>query len=187
MTMAYSEEQRALRTAAERFAREKLAPRYQTREQEGRIDRALLREMGALGLIAGDLAESHGGLGLSSETTGLIDGGARLRRRQCRLCAIAWLAMRPDHRPPATRISLQLGCRASSPARASSRLPSPNRAADQTPPISPCRHGRSTPVMCSTARNPRSALPTRPMPFWSLLALGASRTAPTASAPFSCP
>jgi cyclohexanecarboxyl-CoA dehydrogenase len=70
--MAYSEEQRALRTAAERFAREKLAPRYQTREQEGRIDRALLREMGALGLIAGDLAESHGGLGLSSETTGLI-------------------------------------------------------------------------------------------------------------------
>jgi cyclohexanecarboxyl-CoA dehydrogenase len=72
LTMAYSEEQRALRTAAERFAREKLAPRYQTREQEGRIDRALLREMGALGLIAGDLAESHGGLGLSSETTGLI-------------------------------------------------------------------------------------------------------------------
>ena len=70
--MAYSEEQRALRTAAERFAREKLAPRYQTREQEGRIDRALVREMGALGLIAGDLAESHGGLGLSSETTGLI-------------------------------------------------------------------------------------------------------------------
>lgn len=72
MTTAYSEEQRALRTAAERFAREKLAPRYQTREQEGRIDRALVREMGALGLIAGDLAESHGGLGLSSETTGLI-------------------------------------------------------------------------------------------------------------------
>ncbi len=70
--MAYSEEQRALRTAAERFAREKLAPRYQTREQEARIDRALVREMGALGLIAGDLAESHGGLGLSSETTGLI-------------------------------------------------------------------------------------------------------------------
>jgi alkylation response protein AidB-like acyl-CoA dehydrogenase len=57
---------------AERFAREKLASRYQTREQEGRIDRALVREMGALGLIAGDLAESHGGLGLSSETTGLI-------------------------------------------------------------------------------------------------------------------
>ena len=72
MSMALSEEQRAFRTAAERFAREKLAPRYQAREREALIDRALVREMGALGLIGCDLPERHGGLGLTSETSGLI-------------------------------------------------------------------------------------------------------------------
>ena len=72
MSVAFSEEQRALQATAERFAREKLAPAYQAREQEAAIDRALVREMGALGLIAGDLPEQHGGLGLSSETSGLI-------------------------------------------------------------------------------------------------------------------
>jgi cyclohexanecarboxyl-CoA dehydrogenase len=72
VSIALSEEQRAFRTAAERFAREKLAPRYQAREREAAIDRALVREMGALGLIGCDLPERHGGLGLSSETSGLI-------------------------------------------------------------------------------------------------------------------
>ncbi len=66
------EDQQAFRTAAERFSREKLAPRYQAREQEAKIDRALVREMGSLGLIGTDLPERHGGLGLPSETTGII-------------------------------------------------------------------------------------------------------------------
>jgi len=69
---ALSDEQRAFRDSAERFAHEKLAPRYQAREQDGKLDRALVREMGALGLIGVDLPESHGGLGLPSETAGLI-------------------------------------------------------------------------------------------------------------------
>jgi cyclohexanecarboxyl-CoA dehydrogenase len=72
VTIPLSEEQRAFRTAAERFAREKLAPHYQAREQEAVIDRKLVREMGALGLIGVDLPERHGGLGLPSETAGLI-------------------------------------------------------------------------------------------------------------------
>jgi len=72
VTIPLSEEQRAFKTAAERFAREKLAPHYQAREQEPAIDRKLVREMGALGLIGTDLPESHGGLGLPSETTGVI-------------------------------------------------------------------------------------------------------------------
>ena len=72
MTIPLSEEQRAFRTAAERFAREKLAPHYQAREQEAAINRKLVREMGALGLIGVDLPERHGGLGLPSETAGLI-------------------------------------------------------------------------------------------------------------------
>jgi cyclohexanecarboxyl-CoA dehydrogenase len=71
-TIALSDEQREFRATAERFAREKLAPKYQAREQEAKIDRGLLRDMGALGLIAADLPERHGGLGQSSETSGLI-------------------------------------------------------------------------------------------------------------------
>lgn len=72
ITLPLSEEQREFRKVAERFAREKLAPAYQARERDAKIDRALLREMGALGLIAPDLPEKHGGLGQSSETSGLI-------------------------------------------------------------------------------------------------------------------
>ena len=72
MTIPFSDEQQAFKSAAERFAREKLAPRYQAREREAAIDRKLVREMGALGLIGADLPERHGGLGLPSQTTGLI-------------------------------------------------------------------------------------------------------------------
>jgi cyclohexanecarboxyl-CoA dehydrogenase len=72
MTPALSEEQGSFKSVAERFAREKLKPQYQTREREGVIDRALLREMGQLGLIGADLPDRHGGLGLPSETTGLM-------------------------------------------------------------------------------------------------------------------
>jgi cyclohexanecarboxyl-CoA dehydrogenase len=72
LSVTFSEEQRALQATAERFAKEKLAPAYQAREREAAIDRALVREMGALGLIAGDLPEQYGGLDLPSETSGLI-------------------------------------------------------------------------------------------------------------------
>jgi cyclohexanecarboxyl-CoA dehydrogenase len=67
-----SEEQRAFAETAHRFAREKIAPDYQRREQEGLVDRALVREMGALGLIAPELPENLGGLGVPSLTSGLI-------------------------------------------------------------------------------------------------------------------
>ncbi|MBV1698059.1 MAG: acyl-CoA dehydrogenase family protein [Hyphomicrobiales bacterium] len=72
ITLPLSDEQREFRATADRFAREKLKPGYQARERDVKIDRALMREMGALGLIAPDLPECHGGLGQSSETSGLI-------------------------------------------------------------------------------------------------------------------
>jgi len=72
VTLPLTDEQREFRATAERFAREKLKPAYQARERDAGIDRALMREMGALGLIAPDLPERHGGLGQSSETSGLI-------------------------------------------------------------------------------------------------------------------
>ncbi len=68
----FSEEQIAFRDTAERFARERLAPDYQKREQIGCIDRILVREMGRLGLIAPELPEALGGLGASSVTSGMI-------------------------------------------------------------------------------------------------------------------
>jgi cyclohexanecarboxyl-CoA dehydrogenase len=72
VTLALSDEQGAFKSVAERFAREKLAPHYQARERDAAVDRALMREMGRLGLIGADLPERHGGLGLPSETTGLM-------------------------------------------------------------------------------------------------------------------
>ncbi len=72
VTLPLSDEQREFRATADRFVREKIKPGYQTRERDSTIDRALMREMGALGLIAPDLPEQHGGLGQSSETSGLV-------------------------------------------------------------------------------------------------------------------
>jgi len=67
-----SDEQREIQAVAQRFSAEKVAPHYQKREAEARIDRALIREMGSLGLIAPELPEAFGGLGLASLTSGLI-------------------------------------------------------------------------------------------------------------------
>ena len=72
MDYALSEQQQAFRETAMRFAKEKLAPHYQKRATADRIDRALIKEMGALGLIAPDLPEQYGGFGESSVTAGII-------------------------------------------------------------------------------------------------------------------
>ena len=75
--MAYADptlpdELRSLQETAERFARERIAPRYMQREKEARVDKALIRELGELGLIAPELPEACGGLGLPSLASGLI-------------------------------------------------------------------------------------------------------------------
>jgi cyclohexanecarboxyl-CoA dehydrogenase len=72
MTYQLNEDQLQFRDMATRFAREKVAPDYQKREAEGKIDRALIRELGQLGLIAPELPEEFGGLGAPSVTTGVI-------------------------------------------------------------------------------------------------------------------
>jgi cyclohexanecarboxyl-CoA dehydrogenase len=72
MSFDLNDDQLAFQETARRFAREKLAPGYQRRETEGHIDRALVREMGSLGLIAPELPEEFGGLGAESLTSGLI-------------------------------------------------------------------------------------------------------------------
>ena len=73
MELNLSETHQQVEAVARRFAREKLLPRYVDRERtETKVDRALLRQMGELGLIAPEMPESLGGLGLDSVASGLI-------------------------------------------------------------------------------------------------------------------
>jgi cyclohexanecarboxyl-CoA dehydrogenase len=70
--MVLTEDQLALKDAARKFARQRLSPKYQQREREGRIDRTLLAEMGDLGLLGMDLPERYGGMGVDAVTTGAV-------------------------------------------------------------------------------------------------------------------
>ena len=73
MRRLLSQDQLAMQEAARTFSREQLLPRYQAREKtETVIDRALMQQMGSLGLIGADLGERYGGLGLGSVTAGII-------------------------------------------------------------------------------------------------------------------
>lgn len=67
-----TEEQQAFRETAARFAREHLAATYLERARGHVMDRALLRRMGALGLIGPDMPEEFGGLGASAVTAGIV-------------------------------------------------------------------------------------------------------------------
>lgn len=70
--MFETEELEALRDTVRRYAAEKIAPGYARREREGLLDRALMREMGAMGLIAPELPEAFGGSGASTLASGVI-------------------------------------------------------------------------------------------------------------------
>jgi cyclohexanecarboxyl-CoA dehydrogenase len=70
--MIPTREQIEFRDLARRFARERLKPGYQARERYAALDRGLLREMGALGLIGVDLPTEQGGLGADGVTAGLV-------------------------------------------------------------------------------------------------------------------
>ncbi|MEZ5652527.1 MAG: cyclohexanecarboxyl-CoA dehydrogenase [Burkholderiaceae bacterium] len=63
---------RAMAEQVRRFARERVAPGFQERDRSRVLDRALMREMGALGLIAPELPERVGGQGLGCVAAGVI-------------------------------------------------------------------------------------------------------------------
>jgi len=67
-----TDEQRAFRDTAERFAKEKLAPGYTERAAKHALDRDLMQQMGSLGLIGVDLPEKFGGMGESYFAAGLV-------------------------------------------------------------------------------------------------------------------
>jgi glutaryl-CoA dehydrogenase len=67
-----SEEERQVRDTARRYAQDKLFPRVLAANREEKFDRAILSEMGALGLLGPTIPESDGGAGLGHVAYGLI-------------------------------------------------------------------------------------------------------------------
>lgn len=72
MQFSLTDEQTAFKETARKFAADRLAPDYMKREATGAIDRDLIREMGALGLVGPDLPEEVGGLGVDSVASGVV-------------------------------------------------------------------------------------------------------------------
>ncbi|MCS6997252.1 MAG: acyl-CoA dehydrogenase [Casimicrobiaceae bacterium] len=67
-----TEEERAVRDTAARFAQESLAPRVLEAFRHEKTDPAIFREMGELGLLGATIPEAYGGAGLNQVCYGLI-------------------------------------------------------------------------------------------------------------------
>ena len=67
-----TEEERMVRDTAKGYAQEKLFPRVLMAYREEKFDRAIMTEMGALGLIGATVPEEYGGAGLGYVAYGLI-------------------------------------------------------------------------------------------------------------------
>jgi alkylation response protein AidB-like acyl-CoA dehydrogenase len=66
LTVFDTEEVQQIRDLARKFAQERVAPGYLERERTGTFDFKLMREMGELGLIAPELPEEYGGMGMEA-------------------------------------------------------------------------------------------------------------------------
>src|SRR3981081_3403476 len=67
-----TEEERMVRDTARGYAQDKLFPRVLLDYREERFDRAIVSEMGALGLLGSTIPEEYGGAGLGYVAYGLI-------------------------------------------------------------------------------------------------------------------
>ncbi|MBX9823377.1 MAG: acyl-CoA dehydrogenase [Xanthobacteraceae bacterium] len=67
-----TEEERMVRDSARAFCQEKLMPRVRLAWREEKVDKELLPEMGALGLLGPTIPEEYGGAGLGYVAYGLI-------------------------------------------------------------------------------------------------------------------
>ncbi len=72
MNFDMTDEQRAIQETARRFARQRLLPQYQESDRTARLNRDLIKEMGALGLIGVELPEELGGIGADGVTAGIV-------------------------------------------------------------------------------------------------------------------
>ncbi|HEX8962934.1 MAG TPA: acyl-CoA dehydrogenase [Rhodocyclaceae bacterium] len=99
-----TEEERLVRDAARRYARERLMPRIRDAFRHERADRAVFAEMGSLGLLASIIPQQHGGAGLGYVSYGLVareiervDSGYRsMMSVQCSLVMLPILAFGSD-------------------------------------------------------------------------------------------
>src|ERR1700732_609726 len=66
------EDERMVRDTARGYAPDKLMPRVLAAYREERVDRTMLPEMGALGLLGPTIPEEYGGAGLGYVAYGLI-------------------------------------------------------------------------------------------------------------------
>lgn len=71
-TIFDTEELDQIRNLARNFAQDRIAPGYTEREKSGTFDMDLVKEMGALGLIAPELPEEFGGMGADHLYSGVI-------------------------------------------------------------------------------------------------------------------
>ncbi len=71
-TIFDTDELTELRDMTRKFATDRIAPGYLAREKAGKMDMDLVREMGALGLIAPELPEEFGGMGAGYLYAGTI-------------------------------------------------------------------------------------------------------------------
>ena len=97
------DELRALAEQAGRFAAERIAPGFQERDRTRVLDRGLMREMGALGLIAPELPERVGGLGTGCLAAGVIHeaiAGADLSMSYVNLLSSLNGQILNEHAPP---------------------------------------------------------------------------------------
>ncbi len=67
-----SEDERMIRDSARAYADEGLASRVVTANREGRFDREIMSEMGALGLLGATIPEAYGGAGVNYVSYGLV-------------------------------------------------------------------------------------------------------------------
>ena len=67
-----SEDERMVRDAARSYAQERLMPRILIANREGRFDREIMNEMGALGFLGATLPEAYGCAGVSYVCYGLV-------------------------------------------------------------------------------------------------------------------
>src|SRR6201989_2855940 len=67
-----TEEERMVRDTARGYAQDKLFPRVLMDNREERFDRAIVSDMGALGLLGATIPEEYGGAGLGYVAYGLI-------------------------------------------------------------------------------------------------------------------
>ena len=72
MNFGFTEDQNAIRESVARFSSEVLAPGYRRRDREGRIEREVIRQMGEMGFLGGELSSQFGGSELDCVTSGVI-------------------------------------------------------------------------------------------------------------------